>query len=181
MRKGKIASLAMAAVTLGGLGTVGLTGVASATTTGCTGGTYAGYCGTQTNAQNTPLSFDVYQQKAANFQPIIGYENSSGDPATDFFTFAYAGGTSKIFEYAPDGVASNYCITVDTGGKLGLRPCGGYTWQRFTATATGGANGQSTWTNVQDGLLITSHGNVSQLTVHKSNSKVNQEWTFETP
>lgn len=180
MRKGRIASLAMAAVTLGGLGTVGLTGVASATTTGCTGGTYAGYCGAQTNSAATPLSFDVYQQKAANFQPVVGYVNSTGDPATDFFTFAYQGGSSKIFEYAPNGVASNYCITVDTGGKLGLRPCGGYTWQRFTAVADSSGTAYG-WQNVQDGLFIASHGNAQQLTVAKSNSKPNQEWTFETP
>lgn len=142
------AAIIIAAAASTAVGGIAVAGAASASTPGCATGTYASYCGTETDHEPAPLSFDVYKQQTADDTPIIGYPDSSTDPATDFFTFGYQGGSNKIFEYAPNGVASNMCITVKgygTAGKLVLESCGGWTWQQFTATPA--ATGYN-WANV---------------------------------
>lgn len=161
MRKGTAARLVSWVVLLGAVLAVAVAGPARASTPGCTGGVYAGYCGTQTDGEPVALSFDVYQQHAKAGNKIIGYPDSSGDRAVDFFTFAYDGGKAKIFEYAPDGVASNLCITepaAHTG--LVLAVCSGSAHEQFTATeVTGGY----TWTDDATGDLVSATGLRGQL------------------
>lgn len=146
-------------------------GNANASTSGCTGGVYAGYCSTQTDGEAAPLSFDVYQQKAAVGNKIIGYVNADTDKATDFFTFAYglSGTNEKVFEYAPNGVASNLCISEPSkGAGLVLRTCNGSKWQRFTAnTVTKGTDTTpetDTWVNTATNDVVTANGPAKQIT-----------------
>ncbi len=135
------------------LGVLAFAVPASASTGSCTQGVYTGYCGTQVSAEATPLAWDVYQQQARPGNKIIAYPDSNTDRATDFFWFAYDGGSSKIAEYAPGGVADNLCVT-EPGQHAGLvlDPCTGSASQRFTATEE--ASGY-TWTNVATGDIVT--------------------------
>src|SRR5262245_25583971 len=77
---------------------------AGASTPGCTHGAYAGYCGTQTDQETTPMSWDVLWQAARVGQPLIAYPDSDTDPAVDFVAL-HAGtstvGGAKMFIYAP--------------------------------------------------------------------------------
>jgi hypothetical protein len=162
---------------------------ANASTGGCTQGVYAGYCSTQTDAETAPLSFDVYRQGAFVGNKVIGFVNSDTDKATDFFTFKYAGagatGFEKVFEYAPNGVASNLCISEPSKGVgLVLRTCNGSKWQRFTTTQVGSTN-TFTWTNSATGDLVTANGPAKQLTGVASSTAVpapaipaTQAWSF---
>lgn len=157
-----IAPLALAA----GVGIAALTGVANASTPGCVDGVYAGYCGTQTNAEATGLSLDVFQQHATVNNKIIGYANSDNDRATDFYIFAFKGGPAKIFEYAPNGVASGLCVSEPSqGAGLVLRKCTGSLWQQFTAhrITTPSAADSFTWSNGASGDIIATAGARSQV------------------
>ncbi len=157
--------------------TAGLTGTAKATTTGCTAGTYAGYCGTQTNEASSPMSFNVSGEQAVYNQPIIAWPNVDNQ-AMDFFQFAYAGGSSKIFEYAPNGVTSNLCISQpDANAGLVLRTCNGSNWQQFTATASGSG---FTWQNRATGQIIDSGPQGTQLRGAPATATptVYEQWNF---
>jgi hypothetical protein len=171
-----LAGIAAAAVVLGGLA---FTVPAQASTSGCTGGVYSGYCGTQTDAESTPLSWDVFQQHAVSGNKIIGYGDSSSDKALDFFTFAFNGGSSKIFEYAPGGVASNLCVSEPSqAAGLVLRPCSGSEWQQFTAVPSEGSS-SFTWKNGATGDLVGATGLRGQLTGAKPVTLTQSfEWTF---
>jgi hypothetical protein len=110
-------------------------GPASAGTSGCLTGTYATYCGALTDQESpVALSVDAYRQGAVAGNKVIGYYNSDGDKATDFAVFSTPGGV--FIEYAPDGVASNLCLSEpyqDAG--IVLRVCNGSDWQHFTETS----------------------------------------------
>jgi hypothetical protein len=154
-----IKTLATAAAAIAA--TAGFAVTAQASTTGCTGGVYSGYCGTQKSAETTSMAWNVYQQTAKAGTKIIAYTPGSYQ-AEDFFTFAYQGGSTKVFEYAPNGVASNLCISEPAAhAGLELRVCNGSRWQQeqATAAATVTVNGQDvqtfTWTNVATGDTIT--------------------------
>lgn len=139
--------------------------VASASTPGCTNGVYSGYCATQTDSEASPLSLDVYGQHAAYNNKIIGYQNSATDPATDFFIFKYGPSTvnAKVYEYAPDGVASNLCISEPSKNDgLVLRNCNGSPWQLWTAGT--GSGTAVTWVNQETGDIMTFHGLRGQVT-----------------
>jgi hypothetical protein len=166
---------AAVAVTLSGI--FAAAGTASASTPGCTEGVYAGYCGTQGDAETSALVFDVYRQAAKPGNKIIGYANSDSDPATDFYTFAYQGGSEKIFEYAPNGIASNLCISEPASHSgLVLRVCNGSRWQQFEATAV--ATG-FTWTDKATGDLVEAAGARVQLAGVSVTATLNAtlEWT----
>ena len=77
----------MAAVVLAAQG-------AQASTPGCTNGTYLGYCATQIDNGTPALVIDNSGQREAADNPVIGWTNSSTDPATDWFQLAYAGDNS---------------------------------------------------------------------------------------
>lgn len=139
-------------------------GPAQASTTGCTSGALTGYCGTQVNAETVPLVFDVYQQKASVNNKIIGYANSDTDKATDFFQYAYDGGTAKVFMYAPNGVPADLCVSEPYNlAGLVLRPCNGSRFQQFTAKQVGSSTFY-TWTNGATGDLVSANGPRGQLT-----------------
>lgn len=182
--RGVLGAAALAALAL----PVVATGQADASTPGCTTGVYAGYCGTQTDAEGpAALSFDVFRQSAKVNTPIIGFPNSNTDPATDFFTFAYQGGTTKVFEYAPNGRASGLCISEPSAqAGLVLRGCNGSAFQRFTPKAITdpalpSAPPTFTWANVESGDIIAAHGRAAQLTGVLAPGAVppaTERWTF---
>jgi hypothetical protein len=150
-----LAAGAVVALTMPVVGTLD----ANASTGGCTAGVYAGYCSTEVSTDSAPLAFDSFRQGSKVGTPIIGFVNSDTDKATDFFTFQ-PGTTqdqnTKFFEYAPNGVASNLCISEPAvGAGLVLRVCNGSKWQQFTASpVTGGF----TWTNSATKDVVTTTG-----------------------
>ncbi len=157
---------------------VAIPGEAFASTPGCTNGVYTGYCGTQTNHASLPLSWNVRGNVAAVNAQIIGWPNSDFNRGLDFFQFSYAGGTPKIFEYAPNGIASNLCVSQPLpNAGLVLRVCNGSPWQRFVAKA---APSGFTWTNVATGRVVTSGGRGVQLrgVPAPATPGPNQEWDF---
>jgi hypothetical protein len=174
----KIRTILAGAAALAGLAFIPAVN-ANASTTGCTSGAFAGYCGTQQNLSALPIAFDVKgQHKVAN-TPIIGWKENAGDPATDFFTYAYDGGSTKVFLYAPDGVPTDLCISQPAANAgLILRNCNGSAWQQFTATAAGSGY---TWTNLATGQIVTSTVQGGQLSGENTTAtpSLAQEWTFE--
>jgi hypothetical protein len=110
---------------------------AGASTPGCTKGAFAGYCGTQTDNETTPMSWDVFRQAAKVGQPLIAFTDSDTDPAVDFVALhpgTSSVGAAKMFIYAPGGKVSNLCVSEpDQGAALVLRVCNGSAWQVFTA------------------------------------------------
>ena len=64
------------------LGVALIPATARASTTECTAGTYAGYCGTQADNGGPVLVMDVKGLKFNVGNPVIGWTNSSADPAT---------------------------------------------------------------------------------------------------
>lgn len=159
-----IKSAIAAAAIAGGL-LAASAGAAEASTPACTEGALTGYCGTQALAGDlSPLVFDVYRQGAFVNNKVIGYTNSDTDKATDFFQYAYDGGASKVFMYAPNGVPSNLCISEPSNlAGLVLRPCNGSKFQQFTATQVGSSTGY-TWANAETGDVVEANGMRGQLT-----------------
>lgn len=125
----------------------------------CTSGPFAEYCGTQQN----PVD-----------QLGFWYGEHS-----EWLAIAFAGrGESesnyKFFDWAPNGVPSNRCIT-NSGSKLFLNTCTGAKSQLFRAeTATVGV----TWQNVETGLYIQDNGRSKALTAVPADGEPNQEWEF---
>jgi len=154
---------------------------AQASTPGCTNGTYFGYCATQVNHQTVPLVFDDFRQGTGYDNPVVGWTDSSSDPATDFVQLDYAGDPAEgvMFIYAPNGVVSNLCASDISPGQVLLRPCTGSLWQRWVATAVG-STGYYTWTSKGSGRIIQSNGKGTVLTtVHAPATLTSsQEWKF---
>lgn len=156
---------------------------ADASTPGCTHGTFAGYCGTQADNEASPLVFDVKGQVAAYDQPVIGYPDSTLDPATDFVMLAYDGGVFKMFIYAPQGVISNLCVAEPFKyAPLVLRPCNGKQWQLFEASQIG-ATTEYTWTNKATDDIVSANGLRGQLTgvaapVAPAVPSASESWSF---
>lgn len=158
MRKLLAITAAVAALTLG------IAVQANASTPACTHGTFTGYCGTQADNEASPLVFDVKGQSATVGQPVIGYPDSTLDPATDFIALAYDGGAYKMFIYAPQGRPSDLCLAEPFQfAGLVLRPCNGLRWQLFNATQIG-STVFYTWTNKATGDIVTANGLRGQLT-----------------
>jgi endoglucanase len=141
LSKLKTALAVLAAVTMIGAGVTAATQrTALASTSACTLGTWSGYCGTQTDAEATALSWDVYQQHAQAGNKVIGWRDEDGDRATDFaeVPFGGPGGKTALFVYSPGGVMTDLCISEPySGAGLVLRWCNGSTYQQFTWTQIG--------------------------------------------
>jgi hypothetical protein len=119
-------------------------------TAGCHAGVYAGYCGIQTNGNGRSLKVVDDSTKPGTL--IRGLPDNRPDRGFDFYWFAYQGGTAKIAEYAPRGVASDECMTEIPHAVipqtlrpryLTLEPCTGNLDQQWTFNGYGWANGQT--------------------------------------
>ena len=154
---------------------------ARASTTECTAGTYAGYCATQADNGSPVLVMD---SKGLHFNvgnPVIGWTDSSTDPATDWFQLPYKGDPALgvMFIFAPTGVDLDVCAADPGNGRVVLRECNGSNWQRWIATQVG-STGFFTWTNRATHRILQSGAKGAQLvTVTQSaTTSGNQEWKF---
>jgi hypothetical protein len=101
----------------------------------------------------------------------------SSHQRSDWFTLGYQGSNQVFFQYAPNGVSQNWCIT-ESGSALLLSKCTGANSQLFVANP--GLNGGYTWTNVATGLNITDNGLNKPLTAALADGLPDQEWNFTT-
>jgi hypothetical protein len=161
-------------------GAVAIPASASASTPECTSGTYTGYCGTQADNGSSVLVMDNRRQRAAVNNPVIGWTDSSTDPATDWFQLAFAGDNSLgvMFFWAPTGVNLDLCVADPGTGRVVLRVCNGSNWQRWVAKATSG--GFFTWTNRATHRILQANARGAQLTTvaPPSTPTGNEEWKF---
>jgi hypothetical protein len=154
---------------------------AQASTSGCTNGAFFGYCATQADNGSPVLVLDSSGQKATTDNPVIGWSNSTTDPATDWFQLAYAGDNALgvMFVFAPNGVISNMCASDPGNSLVVLRVCNGSNWQRWIATPVG-STGFSTWTNRATHKILQSGAKGAQLVTVTQSSMIsgNQQWKF---
>jgi hypothetical protein len=154
---------------------------AQASTPECTNGTYHGYCATQIDNGTPVLVMDNSKQREAVDNPVVGWTDSSTDPATDWVQLAYAGDNSLgvMFFWAPTGVNLNLCVADPGNGHVVLRECNGSNWQRWIAAPVG-STGFFTWTNRATHKILQSGAKGLQLvTVTPSaTTSGNQEWKF---
>ena len=154
---------------------------AQASTPECTNGTYHGYCATQIDNGTPVLVMDNSKQREAVDNPVVGWTDSSSDPATDWVQLAYAGDNSLgvMFFWAPTGVNLNLCVADPGNGHVVLRECNGSNWQRWIAAPVG-STGFFTWANRATHRILQSGAKGSQLvTVTPSaTTSGNQEWKF---
>ena len=155
---------------------------AQASTPGCTSGALFGWCATQVDHGVPPLVIDSSRQSAATDNPIIGWTNSTTDPATDWFQLPFAGDNSLgvMFFFAPNGVIVGMCMSDPGDGHVRLRGCNGSNWQRWIATPVPGATGFFTWTNRATHRILQSGAKGAQLTTVTQGSMIspNQQWQF---
>jgi hypothetical protein len=163
------------------LGVALIPATARASTTECTAGTYAGYCATQADNGGPVLVMD---SKGLHFNvgnPVIGWTDSSTDPATDWFQLPYKGDPALgvMFIFAPTGVDLDVCAADPGNGLVVLRQCNGSNWQRWIATQVG-STGFSTWTNRATHRILTAHARGAQLTTSAPTSTPagTQQWKF---
>jgi hypothetical protein len=161
-------------------GAVALPASASASTPECTSGTYTGYCGTQANNGSPVLVMDNSKQRTDINNPVIGWTDSSTDPATDWVQLAFAGDNSLgvMFFWAPTGVNLDLCVADPGNGRVVLRVCNGSNWQRWVATATSG--GFFTWKNRATHRILHANAKGAQLTTvaPPATPTGNDEWKF---
>lgn len=157
---------------------------ASASTPGCTAGAYTGYCGTQVNNASLggpALVMDSSGQGTGTNNKVIGWTDSTSDPATDWFQLPYAGSSANgvMFVFAPGGVISGMCAADPGDGLVVLRPCNGSNWQRWVAAPTD-YTGFYTWTNRATHKILESNGKGAQLKTVVPAGKFpgNQQWAF---
>ena len=154
---------------------------AQASTPECLNGTYHGYCATQIDNGTPALVIDNKGQGEAVDNPVIGWTDSSTDPATNWVQLAYAGDNSLgvMFFWSPTGVNLDLCMADPGNGHVVLRQCNGSNWQRWIATPVG-SNGFFTWTNRATHKILQSGAKGAQLvTVTASaNTSGNQQWKF---
>lgn len=154
---------------------------ALASTPGCTAGAYAGYCATQKDNTSSPLVIDSRGRSAAVNNPVIGWTDSTTDPATDFFQLPYEGDNALgvMFEFAPGGILSNMCVSDPGNGKVVLRGCNGSNWQRWIAAKVGSSS-YYTWTNRATHRILQAGAEGAQLVTVPSSSTPGgtQQWQF---
>lgn len=156
---------ALLALPTAAIAVLAFAGAASASTPGCTGGALHGYCGTQATDTTPALVMDSSGQRAAYGNPIIGWTDSTTDPAADFFQLAYAGDNTLgvMFMYAPGGAISGMCVADPGDGHVVLRTCNGGNWQRWIPAEIS-ASGYYTWTNRATHRILMANGKGGQLT-----------------
>ena len=154
---------------------------AQASTPECINGTYHGYCATQVDNGTPALVIDNSGQGEAVDNPVIGWTDSSADPATDWFQLAYAGDNSLgiMFFWAPTGVNLDLCMADPGNGHVVLRQCNGSNYQRWIAAAVG-SSGFFTWTNRATHRILQSGAKGAQLVTVGASATTsgNQEWKF---
>lgn len=154
---------------------------ASASTPGCTGGPWLGYCATQADNASPALVIDAKGQKAAYNNPVIGWTDSTTDPATDWFQLAYAGDNTLgvMFAFAPGGAISDWCMSDPGNGQVVERQCNGSNWQRWIATQVG-SSGFFTWTNRATHHILSAGTKGAQLTTIAAPATVpgTSQWKF---
>jgi hypothetical protein len=132
------AKLAVATVATGGLLATGavLAINAGASTNGCVSGPLKGTCGTQADAQASPLYLASDAKAAVPGTAIVGIRPNNVRRVLDFDWFNPAGvpNNGKLAEYAPFGHRSGLCMAGhNVSGKVNLRPCnasyGTQVWQ----------------------------------------------------
>lgn len=154
---------------------------AQASTPECINGTYHGYCATQVDNGTPALVIDNSGQRESVDNPVIGWTDSSADPATDWFQLAYAGDNSLgiMFFWAPTGVNLDLCMADPGNGHVVLRQCNGSNYQRWIAAAVG-SSGFFTWTNRATHRILQSGAKGAQLVTVGASATTsgNQEWKF---
>jgi hypothetical protein len=155
---------------------------AQASTPECLNGTYTGFCATQIDNGSPVLVMDNSGQREAANNPVIGWTNSSTDPATDWFQLAFAGDNSLgvMFFWAPTGVNLDLCVADPGDGHVVLRVCNGSNWQRWIAAPVAGSTGFFTWTNRATHRILQSGAKGAQLVTVAQTSMIsgNQQWKF---
>jgi hypothetical protein len=157
------------------------TGLADATvaapqvSTKCATGVYAGYCGTQVNSGVPALSIAV-----SGLGKVIATSHVHGAKG-DWFWFAYNGGSTKIAEYAPNGVASNL-VMAQVGNHIVLQRATGAANQQwtFTCAASCGPIYTGTWTNLSSGDVISANGDGGRVVPESPSATPtsDENWTF---
>ena len=154
---------------------------ARASTPECINGTYHGYCATQIDNGTPALVIDNSGQREAADNPVIGWTDSSADPATDWFQLAYAGDNSLgiMFFWAPTGVNLDLCMADPGNGHVVLRQCNGSNYQRWIAAPVG-SSGFFTWTNRATHRILQSGAKGAQLVTVTASATTsgNQQWKF---
>ena len=124
---------------------------------------------------------DNSKQREAVNNPVIGWTDSSTDPATDWFQLAFAGDNALgvMFFWAPTGINLDLCMADPGNGHVVLRQCNGSDWQRWIATQVG-TTSFFTWKNRATHRILQSGARGAQLvTVTQSaTTSGNQEWKF---
>jgi len=154
---------------------------AGASTIECTAGTYAGYCATQADNGTPQLVMDNSKQGTAVNNPVIGWTDSSTDPATDWFQLAYKGDNALgvMFFWAPTGVNLDLCVADPGNGLVVLRVCNGSNFQRWVAAQVG-SSGFFTWTNRATHRILAAGAKGVQLRTVVPPTVIlgTQEWKF---
>jgi hypothetical protein len=165
------AKLGIGALATGGLlagGAVMAVG-AGASTNACVTGSLAGSCGTQGDAQASPLYLTaggtIASIKAGS--PIVGSGPDNVRQQLDFYWFHPAGASNpqvKAAEYAPKGHKSGLCMAGHDAGNVNLRPCADFGTQFWLFSQTNGNFG--TWTDQSGtGKTLTAHASGAAVTV----------------
>jgi hypothetical protein len=154
---------------------------AQASTPECLNGTYLGYCATQVDNGTPALVIDNSGQREAVNNPVIGWTDSSTDPATDWFQLAFAGDPALgvMFFWAPTGINVNLCMADPGDGHVVLRQCNGSNFQRWIATRVGSSS-FFTWRNRATNRILQSGAKGAQLVTVAQTSMIsgNQQWKF---
>jgi hypothetical protein len=155
---------------------------AQASTTACTTGAFTSYCGTQANDAVPGLVLDSAGQKTTSNNKVIGWTNSTSDPAADWVQLAYGGNPAlgMMWVFAPNGVISNMCAADPGDGLVVLRQCNGSNWQRWISTPDTEVPGFQRWTNRATQRILQSGAKGAQLTTVAPPNKAapNQIWKF---
>jgi hypothetical protein len=173
-----IAGIAASALALAGVADAAVSQHSNGPQGGCANGIYAGYCGTQVDTGTPALSLAAGQFGFTG-RNIIATSHARGWSA-DFFWFAYQGGSNKIAEYAPGGVASNQVMAETGHGRIVLQRATGAPNQQWIATAVAGG---FTWTNAATGDEIEANGNGAPVSAVSppATPDSSQTWNFVTP
>ena len=130
----------------------------------------------------TDLVLDSAGQGTAVNNKIIGWPNSTSDPATDFVQFAFGDNPANgvMFMCAPNRIVSNMCASDPGNNFVALRQSNGSNWQQWIATPVSGQAGFQTWTNRATHKILQSGAQGAQLitVTPPTTASGNQQWRF---